>query len=197
MPAACASGAISSHAANGFLDRRALIALAEAVGRRGRPCRSRCSRPRARDRSLCDSAPGRRTARPSVCGSPAITASASAICGTRLGFTKLATSTRRTPASTSRRISSSLVGVASTSGSLCKPSRGPTSTISMRRRHMLTVLTTSPSVTAPREALLTTRAYFASTPVRAYGSGAATRGDAVRACRVATRAGSRASAHRS
>src|ERR687893_2786666 len=58
----------------------------------------------------------------------AITSSAPAICGTFLGFTKLAASTRETPAAAS--MSQSL---ARTSGeriisSFCRPSRGPTST---------------------------------------------------------------------
>src|SRR5690349_18926483 len=70
---------------------------------------------------------------PARCGSACMTASASAICGTRLGCTKLATSMRRTPAAHSRSINSTLRAVGSTAGSLCKPSRGPTSTISMAR----------------------------------------------------------------
>ena len=58
-----------------------------------------------------------------------MTSSASAICGTRLGLTKLATSIRRTPASISRVMRPSLSAVGTTSGSFCKPSRAPTSTI--------------------------------------------------------------------
>ena len=58
-----------------------------------------------------------------------MTASASAICGTRLGFTKLTVSTRRRPARTARPISSTLSPVPSMVGSDCRPSRGETSTI--------------------------------------------------------------------
>ena len=64
-------------------------------------------------------------------GSAAITASASAICGTRFGLTKLVTSMRRMPAATSRLISSTFAAVGSSVPSLCKPSRGPTSTSSI------------------------------------------------------------------
>src|SRR3954447_20571542 len=63
-------------------------------------------------------------------GSAASTASASAICGTRFGFTKLQTSMRRTPASTAREISSTFVSVSTTASSDCSPSRGATSTTS-------------------------------------------------------------------
>ena len=59
-----------------------------------------------------------------------MSASASAICGTRLGFTKLVASSRLTPASTRRLISSTLVAVDTIAASLCRPSRGATSTIS-------------------------------------------------------------------
>ena len=62
----------------------------------------------------------------------ATTASASAICGTLAGFTKLATSMRRIPAATALAISSTLMAVASTSGSDWSPSRGATSTREMR-----------------------------------------------------------------
>ena len=58
-----------------------------------------------------------------------MSSSASAICGTRLGFTKLAASSRRTPAPISRSINSALVAVDTVAGSLCRPSRAATSTI--------------------------------------------------------------------
>ena len=60
-------------------------------------------------------------------------ASASAICGTRRGFTKLATSMRRIPASTARRMNSSFTAVGTEAASFCRPSRGPTSTMPMLR----------------------------------------------------------------
>ncbi len=68
------------------------------------------------------------------CASEASTASASAICGTRFGLTKLATSMRCRPAPSRRRMNSTLVAVGNTCDSLCRPSRGPTSTISMCSR---------------------------------------------------------------
>jgi hypothetical protein len=60
-------------------------------------------------------------------------ASASAICGTRRGLTKLATSIRRIPASTARRMNSIFTSVGTDAASFCRPSRGPTSTIAMLR----------------------------------------------------------------
>src|SRR5215212_6088402 len=62
----------------------------------------------------------------------AITSSAPAICGTSLGLTKLAASTLATPAAASRSHSSARVSGESVSSSFCRPSRGPTSTISIR-----------------------------------------------------------------
>jgi hypothetical protein len=53
--------------------------------------------------------------------------------GTRFGLTKLATSMRRMPASTARRMNSTLVAVETAAASFCRPSRGPTSTIPMLR----------------------------------------------------------------
>ena len=53
-----------------------------------------------------------------------MTASASAIWGTRSGRAKLTVSTRRMPASTRRSTSSIFVSVESTTASLCSPSRG-------------------------------------------------------------------------
>jgi hypothetical protein len=58
---------------------------------------------------------------------PAITAAASAICGTHFGLTKLVTSMWRRPACCSWRTSSILSAVATACASFCKPSRGPTS----------------------------------------------------------------------
>ena len=55
---------------------------------------------------------------------PATTASASAICGTSLGCTKLATSIRRTPAARARRTNSTFTSVGSSTDSFCRPSRG-------------------------------------------------------------------------
>ncbi len=69
--------------------------------------------------------PGRRTIF-------ANTSSALAICGTLLGLTKLAASTRGRPAAASLSHSSALTSGESLLSSFCKPSRGPTSTISMR-----------------------------------------------------------------
>ncbi len=57
-----------------------------------------------------------------------MTASPSAICGTRRGLTNEATSIRRTPAAKTRSMSASLSAVATVSGSFCSPSRGLTST---------------------------------------------------------------------
>ncbi len=59
----------------------------------------------------------------------AITASASAICGTRSGCAKAVTSIRRTPASRARRTSVALSSVETDCFSFCSPSRGETSTI--------------------------------------------------------------------
>jgi len=59
-----------------------------------------------------------------------MTASASAICGTRRGLTKLATSMRRAPMPISRSTSAILSVVVTRVDSFCKPSRGDTSTIS-------------------------------------------------------------------
>src|SRR5262245_26682963 len=64
--------------------------------------------------------------------------SASAICGTRRGLTKLATSMRRTPASRARRMNSTFTAVGTLAASFCRPSRGPTSTISMLRLRAIT-----------------------------------------------------------
>src|SRR5215217_7809176 len=63
-----------------------------------------------------------------------ITSSAPAICGTRFGLTKLAASTRGTPAAASFSQSSARTSGESVLSSFCRPSRGPTSTISMRIR---------------------------------------------------------------
>ena len=63
-------------------------------------------------------------------GSRATRSSASAICGTRFGLTKLVTSSRRTPAATARAISSSLVSVDTSARSFWMPSRADTSMIS-------------------------------------------------------------------
>src|SRR5262249_42301819 len=64
-------------------------------------------------------------------GSRAISSSASAICGTRLGLTKLVASIRRAPAAISRSIKPSFISVETVSRSLCNPSRGDTSTMSI------------------------------------------------------------------
>src|SRR3954467_453953 len=53
----------------------------------------------------------------------------SAICGTHFGDTNAVASTAGSPASARRSISSSLTAVASSPGSFCSPSRGPTSTM--------------------------------------------------------------------
>src|ERR1700722_1271708 len=63
-------------------------------------------------------------------GNPAATASASAICGTSLGFTKLAASMRRAPASSIRPMNSNFCEVVNSTDSFWSPSRGPTSIIS-------------------------------------------------------------------
>ena len=64
--------------------------------------------------------PGRRRMR-------AITSSASRICGTTFGWTKDVTSIRGRPVSERRSITSTFVSVGIHSGSIWKPSRGPTS----------------------------------------------------------------------
>ena len=56
---------------------------------------------------------------------------ASAICATRLGLMKLATSIRRAPMPIRRATSATLSAVATTPASFCNPSRGDTSTISI------------------------------------------------------------------
>ena len=71
--------------------------------------------------------------RPGVFGRAAITSSAPAICGTRRGLTKDTASSRVTPAASSRRMNSSFRSTSRVTASFCSPSRGPTSTISMRR----------------------------------------------------------------
>ena len=63
-------------------------------------------------------------------GNRSATASASAICGTSRGCTKLVASIRLAPAATSPAISFSFAGVDSTASSFCSPSRGATSTMS-------------------------------------------------------------------
>ena len=68
---------------------------------------------------------------PSCRGSAVISSSASAICGTRAGFTKLVTSMRRAPARTALSTSSTLSSVARIVFSFCSPSRGETSRISI------------------------------------------------------------------
>ena len=60
-----------------------------------------------------------------------MTASASAICGTRTGLTNETASMRVTPAASSRAMKSSFSPAVSTVFSFCSPSRGPTSTIWM------------------------------------------------------------------
>ena len=60
-----------------------------------------------------------------------MTASASAIWGTRRGCTKLTASIRLIPLATSRPMSSTFTSVATRTSSFCNPSRGATSTISM------------------------------------------------------------------
>src|SRR5690625_857890 len=66
---------------------------------------------------------------PSTRGTSAMTASASANCGTALGCTKLVTSTRVAPAATARFTNSTLSPVDSITCSFCSPSRGETSRI--------------------------------------------------------------------
>src|SRR5690625_2524635 len=66
---------------------------------------------------------------PSTRGTSAITASASANCGTALGCTKLVTSTRVAPADTARFTNSTLSPVDTIASSFCSPSRGETSRI--------------------------------------------------------------------
>src|SRR5207245_8024708 len=58
--------------------------------------------------------------------------SAPAICGTRPGWTKLAASTRGSPASARRRQNSARTAGARVMSSLWSPSRGPTSQIVAR-----------------------------------------------------------------
>src|SRR5581483_9595215 len=60
---------------------------------------------------------------------PRSTSSASASCGTHLGFTKLVASTTGSPAAARRSMSSILVCAGTIAASFCSPSRGPTSTI--------------------------------------------------------------------
>jgi hypothetical protein len=62
-------------------------------------------------------------------------ASASAICGTLLGLTKLATSMRRTPALPQTLDQRDLDRSGHDLGSICRPSRGPTSSRSIARLH--------------------------------------------------------------
>jgi hypothetical protein len=59
---------------------------------------------------------------------PAITAAASAICGTHFGLTKLVTSISFIPAACSACTSATLSSVRTGRASFCSPSRGPTST---------------------------------------------------------------------
>ena len=84
---------------------------------------------RSQPRSLRTS-PMRET--PGSRGSAAMISSAPAICGTRLGFTNETTSMRRTPLASRRRTNSTFTSASRTAFSFCRPSRGPTSTISMR-----------------------------------------------------------------
>ena len=63
----------------------------------------------------------------SPCRASATTSSASAICGTRSPRTNDTASTRARRAEASREISSARVAAGRTSGSFCRPSRGPTS----------------------------------------------------------------------
>jgi hypothetical protein len=66
---------------------------------------------------------------------PASTSALSAICGTHLGLTKLATSIRRNPARESMSISATFSAVGIARASFCSPSRGPTSKISTAPAH--------------------------------------------------------------
>ncbi len=68
-------------------------------------------------------------AAPAMVVRPAMISAWSAICGTHLGDTKDVTSMSRRPVATRRRISSSLVPVATFCFSFCSPSRGPISTM--------------------------------------------------------------------
>src|SRR5450756_2000477 len=81
------------------------------------------SRPRSLRTRPARRVPGRRF-------TPAITASASAMVGTRSGWTKLTASTRRTPVANARSMSSILAWVDTTVDSSWRPSREATSTIS-------------------------------------------------------------------
>ena len=131
MPAARAARAMSSQASTPsstlepWLRWLKLSVAAMAMPTSAQPAACARSKP-----LRLSTSPMKRASRASG-ASAASTASASAICGTRLGFTKLATSMRRSPAATRRRMNSTLVAVGSTCDSLCRPSRGPTSTISM------------------------------------------------------------------
>jgi len=60
-------------------------------------------------------------------------ASAPAICGTRRSLTNDTASIRRAPQASSRRTKSSLSAASRIAFSFCSPSRGPTSTISIKR----------------------------------------------------------------
>ncbi len=60
---------------------------------------------------------------------PVMTSSASAICGTHFGLTKLVTSISRRPASCNIPTSAILAAAGTWFFSFCRPSRGPTSTI--------------------------------------------------------------------
>ena len=64
----------------------------------------------------------------------AITAVASAICGTALGETKLVASMLGTPAAASARISAALPAVPTCCGWFCRPSRSATSVTTTRSR---------------------------------------------------------------
>lgn len=127
MPAAAASGASSSKATTEpsdvvpwFFSAKVSVAAATTFISRT-PAAAARSNPRrfsTRPMYVTPSSPGR----------AASTSSASAICGTRAGLTNDATSMRRTPAATQRRINSTLASVGSTAASACNPSRGETST---------------------------------------------------------------------
>ena len=132
IPACSADRAMSSHAAmDSSVETPWFLRLKVSLATTAMPI---SLQPAATARSN----PRRLSTRPMKCvpaggaPSPCSTASASAICGTFSGWTKLATSMRRRPAFMARRMNSILAAVANTPGSLCRPSRGPTSTMSTR-----------------------------------------------------------------
>ena len=110
IPAPRAASAISSQVVDALVDAAALIPLAEAFTGGDRHANLGATGGARTIETLAIQHQADDTAHSGAGASAASTASASAICGTRFGFTKLATSIRRSPARSRRRTNSTFVG---------------------------------------------------------------------------------------